>query len=145
MVGPQIVPFEPAHLADLEPPVFDPGQMRRFAAAYRPAGPAFTLMEKRRALGCAGLVIEGSEGRAWAFLSDALRRRPLLLHRTVKRALPALAEHYELKSLSAEAHADFAAARRWLERLGFRNQEILPRFAGTTEDYVRYRLCPDLR
>lgn len=140
MAGPRILPFEPAHLADLEPPVFDPGQMQRFAAAYRPAGPAFTLMESGRALGCAGLIIEGEEGRAWAFLSDALRRRPLLLHRTVKRALPALAEHYELQGITAEAHADFAAARRWLARLGFHYEERLPRFAGTTEDYARYRL-----
>jgi hypothetical protein len=140
MSGPRILPFVPAHLADLDPPVFDPGQMRRFAAAYRPAGPAFTLMEGARVLGCGGLIIEGEEGRAWTFLSDALRRRPLLLHRTVKRALPALAEHYELQDVTAEAHADFAAARRWLERLGFRHEETLPRFAGTTEDYARYRL-----
>lgn len=140
MERPRLVPFAPAHLADLGPPVFDRHWMRRFAAAYRPQGPAFTLLEAGRALGCAGLLVEAGEGRAWAFLSDSLRRRPFLLHRTVKRALPALADHYELKSLSAEAHADFAAARRWLERLGFRLEEALPRHAGTTEDYVRYRL-----
>lgn len=138
MTGHRIIPFEPAHLADLDPPVFEPRQMRRFAAAYRPSGPAFTLIEGGRALGCGGLLIEDGEGRAWAFLSDALRQRPLLLHRTVKRALPALAEHYELKSTTAEAHADFTAARKWLERLGFRYDETLPRFAGTTEDYARY-------
>ncbi|MEO3429740.1 hypothetical protein AAFN88_12820 [Pelagibius sp. CAU 1746] len=140
MGGPRVLPFEPAHLADLDPPIFGRRQMQYFAAAYRPAGPAFTLMEGERALGCGGLMIEGEEGRAWAFLSGVLRQRPLLLHRTVKRALPALAEHYELKSLTAEAHAEFAGARRWLERLGFRYEERLPRYAGTTEDYVRYRL-----
>ena len=140
MNSPRVIPFEPAHLADLEPPVFDYAQMRRFAAAYRPTGPAFTLIQSGQALGCAGLMIEGEEGRAWAFLSDALRCRPLLLHRTVKRALPALANHYELKGMTAEAHADFTAARRWLERLGFHYEETIPRFAGTTEDYVRYRL-----
>ena len=143
MGGPRIVPFEPAHLADLDPPVFDRRQMQRFAAAYRPAGPAFTLMAEGRALGCAGLLVEGDEGRAWAFLSEALRRCPLLLHRTVKRALPALIDHYDLRQVTAEAHADFAAARRWLERLGFRFEATLPRFAGTTEDYARYRLCRD--
>lgn len=140
MAGPHIVPFEPAHLADLDPPVFDPKQMRRFATAYRPCGPAFSLVEEGRALGCAGIRIEGNRGGAWAFLSDHLRRRPLLLHRTVRRALPALMAHYELREVTAEAHVRFFAAQRWLERLGFRYQERLPRFAGTTEDYARYRL-----
>lgn len=140
MGGPRIVPFEPTHLADLDPPVFGRREMQRFAAAYRPNGPAFTMMEAGRALGSGGLLVDGGEGKAWAFFSDALRRRPLLLHRTVKRALPALMEHYELCALTAEAHGDFAAARRWLERLGFRHEEMLPGFAGTTENYARYRL-----
>ncbi len=136
----RVVNFEPAHLAGLDPPAFDRAQLRRFAAAYRPAGPAFTLMEAGSALGCGGLVIEGREGRAWAFLTERLRRRPMLLHRTVKRALPALADHYDLESVSAEAHVAFTAARGWLLRLGFHFEEIVPRCAGTTESYARYRL-----
>jgi hypothetical protein len=140
----RVVNFEPAHLAGLDPPVFERAQLQRFAAAYRPCGPAFTLMEMGMeagtALGCGGLVIEGREGRAWAFLSERLRRRPILLHRTVKRALPALADHCDLESLCAEAHSDFAAARGWLLRLGFHFEEIVPRCAGTTESYARYRL-----
>src|SRR3546814_20495934 len=83
-------------------------------------------MEGGRALGSGGLVIEDGEGRAWAFLSTALRGRPLLLHRTAKRALPALMQHYELTSIVAEAHADFVSARRWLGRLGFHFEECLP-------------------
>jgi hypothetical protein len=97
-------------------------------------------MEDGRSLGCGGLLVEGREARAWAFLSDNLRARPVLLHRTVKRALPVLIEHYELRVVAAEAHEDFAAARRWLECLGFDFVEILPRYAGTTENYARYRL-----
>jgi len=141
MDGPRIVIFEPAHLADLDPPVFDRRQMQRFATAYRPGGPAFSLIENGLALGCAGIVVEGDHGRAWAFLSDALRQRRHLLHRTVMRSLPAMLEHYAIRCVTAEAHADFAAARRWLERLGFRYETFLPQLAGTTEDYVRYRLC----
>ncbi|MGF1631976.1 MAG: hypothetical protein ACFCUT_21070 [Kiloniellaceae bacterium] len=140
MGAPRIVAFEPTHLADLDPPVFGQEQMQRFAAAYRPAGPAFSLVEKGRAIGSGGLLVEGGEGRAWAFLSDSLRQRPVLLHRTVKRALPALIKHYELQEVSAEAHADFAAAHRWLDRLGFRYEELIFQFAGTTENYARYRL-----
>lgn len=136
----RVIPFEPAHLADLDPPAFDQRQLQRFAAAYRPCGPAFTLMEAGRTLGSGGLCIEGEEGKAWVFLSDRLRRRPALLHRTVKRALPALMRHHGLQTVTAEAHKDFAAARRWLERLGFQHQEDLPGFAGTTETYARYRL-----
>ena len=143
MADPEIVPFVPAHLADIDPPVLARAQMHRFAAAYRPAGPAFTMLEQGRALGCAGLVLEGPKANAWAFLSDELRRRPHLLHRTASRALPALIDHYELKCLTAEAHAEFDKARRWLERLGFRFDRIAPRFAGTTENYARYCLWVD--
>ncbi len=139
----EVVAFVPGHLADIDPPVLDPGQMQRFAAAYQPTGPAFTLVEEGRALGCAGLVLNGREGRAWAFLSDILRQRPSLLHRTVSRALPALIQHYELEWVTAEAHRDFAAARRWLERLGFRFAGLAPRFEGTTETYARYCLWVD--
>jgi hypothetical protein len=140
MGTPRVVPFVPAHLANLDPPVFGRGELQRFAAAYRPTGPAFTLIERGRALGSGGVVIEGGGGRAWAFLSDGLRARPMLLHRTVKRALPALMQHYELSNMTAEAHVDFAVARRWLVRLGFRFEETLPGFAGTTETYARYCL-----
>ncbi|GAB4375580.1 MAG: hypothetical protein Kow00114_38820 [Kiloniellaceae bacterium] len=143
MAAVSIVPFEPWHLADLEPPVFDRLQMQRFAAAYRRSGPAFTLMEQGRALGCGGLTIAGREAQAWGFFSDRLRQRPMLLHRTVKRALPALVAHYGLCAVTANAHARFIAARRWLERLGFIYVGTVPRFAGTTEDYARYRLCQD--
>src|SRR3546814_15595266 len=126
MGGPGIVPFEPAHLADLDPPVFGRRQMQRFAAAYRPSGPAFTMMEAGRALGSGGLLIDGGEGKAWAFFSDALRPRPLLLHRTVKRALPALMAHYVICTLTADAHEAVASARRSLTPPGFRLQESLP-------------------
>lgn len=135
-----VVAFAPAHLADLDPPVFCRAELQRFAAAYTSCGPAFTLQEAGRALGCGGLLIEGRHARAWAFVSTALRRRPQLLHRTVKRALPALIRHHGLRSVSAEALVDFAAARRWLERLGFTYEAALPRFAGSKENYARYRL-----
>ena len=138
--GVRVVTFEPAHLAGMDPPAFDAAQLQRFAAAYRAAGPAFSLLESGSALGCGGLVIEGREGRAWAFLSARLRARPMLLHRTVSRALPALAGHYDLESVSAEAHVDFTAARSWLRRLGFHFETIVPRCGGTTENYARYRL-----
>src|SRR3546814_20363565 len=87
-----------------------------------------------------GMLCEDGECPSWAFRSAALRGRPLLLHRTAKRALPALMQHYELTSIVAEAHADFVSARRWLERLGFHFEECLPGFAGTTETYAGYRL-----
>src|SRR3546814_8648059 len=102
-----VAAFEPAHLVDLEPPVFDRRQMQRFAAGYRTSGPAFTLMEGGRALGSGGLVIEDGEGRAWAFLSTALRGRPLLLHRTAKRALRSEEHTSELQSLMRISYAVF--------------------------------------
>ncbi len=116
-----IIPFEFKHLADIAPPVMEPWQLERFATAHTLPGPAFSGIEVGRVLGCAGIVILGSSGIAWACLSDSLRKRPMVLHRAVKRGIEKIIEEHGLKRLEASCIEDFESAAHWLKRLGFKS------------------------
>ena len=136
--GAAIVPFEPSHLADIYPPVMTAEQLRKFKAAYRPQGPAYTCMDGDVALGCAGLVIKDGVGHAWAVLSDAIRRRPQLLHRAVLKGMDDALRDYDLTRMEATVHSKFRKAQSWLRRLGFKYEKALPDYLGTGETYLRY-------
>ena len=133
----KIVPFEPAHLAEIDPPVMTPDELRVFTKLYRPLWPAFTGVEAGKAAICAGFVINGKTGQVWAVLSDSIRGKPFALHRAVKCGMERIIEQRGLGRLEATCHARFPAAQRWLERLDFRlstNCEV--RIGG--QPYLRY-------
>lgn len=123
----ELVSFEPEHLLDIDPPVMNPEEMRFFAACYESQGPAYTGLEDRTVIGCAGVAIDGKTGRVWAVLSDRIRNKPFALHRAVRREMEKIIEQHELECLEATCHAQFMTAQKWLERLGFRlvNSEAL--------------------
>lgn len=135
----RIVPFEIGHLARIEPPVLSVRQVREASLPASVAGPAFSAIDERGAvIGCAGLVIDGEAGVAWAVLTDEVRSRPLFLHRNVKRGLAAIVKRYGLARVEATARADWAGARSWLRRLGFRPSGIESDYMGTGQTYMRY-------
>lgn len=135
----EIVPFDPSDLAHIHPPMLTPAQWLAFAAGYRDAGPAYTLVDGDTVLGCAGVLIEGRVGTAWAVLSDEIRARPVVLHRQVKRMLNQIVMEYQLEQILATVYEEFSAGRRWMERLGFRRLEgVLTDYLGTGLTYRRF-------
>ena len=135
----EIVPFDPSDLAHIHPPMLTPAQWLAFAAGYRDAGPAYTLVDGDTVLGCAGVLIEGRVGTAWAVLSDEIRARPVVLHRQVKRMLNQIVMEYQLEQILATVYEEFSAGRRWMERLGFRRLEgALTDYLGTGLTYRRF-------
>lgn len=134
----EIVPFEPRHLLDIEPPVITQDELRVIEKSYRQLGPAFTGVEAGRAIGCAGVVIDGKNGRVWAVLSDSIRGKPFALHRAVKSGLELIVEQHGIERLEATCLAQFVTAQRWLERLGFRLADNGATFGGPSYlGYVR--------
>lgn len=133
-----IIPFDPRHLARLDPPSLSGGEAAILSARALPLGPAFTGIEDGRVLGCAGVIVRGRTGHAWASLSDEIRRRPVLLHRAVARGLETIIAEAGLEQVEATCHVKFQRAQRWLERLGFRRVGVCPFYLGTTETYYRY-------
>ena len=136
----RIVSFELAHLARTDPPALSAGEVATFGALCRtPPGPAFSAVDDAgRVLGCAGVVIAGEVGYAWAFLSEDLRDRPMVLHRAVKRGLRKIEADYQLTGLRAAADEKFLPARRWLERLGFHELSTAADRNGGGKTSVRY-------
>ena len=134
----EIIPFEPVHLAGIDPPVMSAAQLEVFAESYHQRGPAFTATENSKVLGCAGVVIEGDTGKCWAFLNDPIRERPILLHRAVVRGLHEIEETHDLRRVVATVHAQFHRAHAWLQRLGFRFERHLPDRLGTGQNYLEF-------
>jgi hypothetical protein len=130
-----LVPFARDHLRLFRPGPYDREVLNavNISALMRHwPGRAIVALEERRVLGIAGAWIAGEKAHVWALLSDEMRRRfPLFLHRLARRLLRDLFVLDGVSAVEATVHPDFAASRRWLERIGFRLAAIEP-------DKVRY-------
>lgn len=140
----EVVPFEPRHLGDIDPPVMTRAQLRTFAVAHRPTGPAYSVLRRGRAVLCGGVRIDGDVGHAWIVLSDEARRHPVFVDRLARRTLARAQEETGIAHFEASVHRDLVRGQRWLERLGFRPVGRAPDLLGTGEDFERY-VCADVR
>jgi hypothetical protein len=133
----RLVAFEPAHLLRLRPGAREQALFEKFGVPTGIDGPAFTVIEGGHVLGCGGLIQRAPQSPlAWVLLSDALRRRPVLLHRLARRLLARMAARQG--EIAASLDPGDAPARRWAERLGFRFAGILPAYGPEGEAYWRY-------
>lgn len=140
-----LVPFEPGHIGAIDAGPFerlategiDPD---RLARGLRVPGPAFTLVDDDGVpLGAGGLMpLWRGVARGWIYASDRLRARPVQLHRAVARGLALADAAFDLHRIEISVHADFAASRRWVERLGFRFEGVMPGYGPNKDSYVRY-------
>lgn len=140
----RIVPFRPEHaqalrlrpfdelcLAGLAPDL-DRAALWRF---YHAAGPGFTALDRDGVVACGGVVLaRQGEGEGWALTGPAVARRALSFHRAFVRLLPAVEEECGLARVRTLVHAGHVVSRRWLRRLGFREERLLPGLLGG-EDY----------
>jgi hypothetical protein len=125
----ELVPFQPEHLAGIDPPAMTPGQLEFFCHRYRARGPAWTGLEAGRVVGCGGVVVTGEVGTAWAIIG---RPAPAVaIHRAALWALEKARTDAALRRIEASARTDWERAGRWLRRLGFRP-------AGVQGEYRRY-------
>lgn len=134
----EVVPFEVWHLAQIDPPALSVEDVAQFEALFATSSPAYTAMDGGRVLGCAGVQIVGEVGYAWAALSDAMRERPISLHRAIVRGLRDVEREYGLRSVEITVYEKFERAKTWAERLGFCFVEEQPNQFGTDMTYLRY-------
>lgn len=132
----RIVPFRPEHAQALRLRPFDdlclaalgPGLDRaalwRF---YHAAGPGFTALDGDAVVACGGVVLpRPGEGEGWALTGPSVPRFALSFHRAFVRLLPAIVRECGLARVTTLVHARHAVSRRWLRRLGFREEGLLP-------------------
>ena len=141
----QIVPFRPEHAQALRLREFDerclaglsPGLDRavlwRF---YHAAGPGFAALARGEVVACGGVVLaRPGEGEGWALTGPSVPRHALSFHRAFARLLPAVMEECGLARVSTLVHQRHAVSRRWLRRLGFREERLRPGLLGG-ETYI---------
>jgi len=118
----RLVPLERGHLAALDAGDFDRASIAPLQPIdLTPGSLSFTILDGPQVLGCGGLLPTGNhEAAAWALLSDALRARPVSLHRLARRALRDVPTAIGITHIQASAHPAFPAAGRWLKALGFK-------------------------
>jgi hypothetical protein len=146
----RIVPFEPRHLAHIEPGPFERLAVEGLefdwsAPGSAIPGPGFTMIDgDGTPLGAGGLVpLWHGVAQGWIFASDGLRRHPVVLHRAVARGLAMAEAGLGLHRIQITVHENFAASRRWVERLGFRFEGRMPGYGPNRDTYLRYaRTCP---
>lgn len=141
----RVVPFDPGHLAAIEPGPFEALVLEGLPADLLTRecpvpGPALTVLDAQGApLGAFGLVpMWTGVAQAWVFASDSLRACPVVLHRTVARALGAGERLLRLHRVQISVHENFLTSRRWVERLGFACEGAMPGFGPNGDTYYRY-------
>lgn len=112
------VPFKTEHLERME---F--GRIERLSAmdTFRKMigsaeGPAKTLMDGDTPVGAFGIVVVGDTGWSWAVFTDALRARPVALHRTARKELNAI---HGLRVVHGTVKHGWKEGAEWLRRLGY--------------------------
>lgn len=116
----KVVPFEPWHLEAMEK---QPQQARE--AIGRVHGEAYTVLEGKTPIVCAGFLEREGRTFAWAILSPIGPHRFVGLHRAVARALEGRGR------VEAFVKCGFEAGARWMNLLGFEPVDEI-------EDFVHY-------
>lgn len=140
MSNPILIPFHVEHLRSLVNR--DTGQADPWTLAAEKAsgGPAVTALLDGRVLGCAGIVLPWPGiGLCWMVLSDAIGPHGIWMTKMVRSFLDDMIRVYTLHRLEAVVLVENERNRRWIERLGF-TQENGGARAYTTDrrDIIRY-------
>jgi hypothetical protein len=110
--------FLPAHLIALCKENADVERLNG-AIINQISGPAFTLVEDGKILGCGGIRTAGI-GQAWAYFSrDALKDKP----RTILQESRAAMNEMIAENRIYRVYADPEAGDDWFKHLGFVKQE----------------------
>lgn len=148
----QVAPFRPEHARTLRLRAFDELCLAGMGPAldrealwrfYQANGPAFSAVAGGRVVACGGVVLaRPGEGEAWALTGPAAPRFALSFHRAFVRLLPVIEEECGLARVNTLVHAGHAVSRRWLRRLGFREERLLPAALGGENYYLCVRERP---
>ena len=109
--------------------------------------PAFTALVDGQIAACAGIALfpRAPVGMAWACLGPLGRQHGLFITRAVRRGLHDLIRRHGLVRVEADCIAQWPAARRWLDFLGFEDEGMMRKRGPHGEDMIRYALFPKER
>lgn len=139
----QVVPYVPEDVLQLKKYValthLSNEELGIYANNFYVDGFSFTILVDAHPIGCAGIVpLWQGVAEAWCLFSGEVYEYPVFLHRSVKERLPVLAKKGGFRRIQATVKADFLNAHKWIKRLGFVSEGLMPRYGPDGQDHVRY-------
>jgi len=138
-----VVPLERKHLEQ----VYDLGKMPLEQPVNRSQFDEFVVPDQSFALvdsdgivlGAAGVwTIWPGVGEAWAILTEDLKKKPILLHKTVQKYLKKIVEEQKFHRVQFIVLYGFIAAESWAHALGFTHEGIMYQYGTDKSTYHRF-------
>jgi len=102
-------------------------------------GWAYALIDDGIVLGAGGIwPVWDGVGEAWAIITEDLKKRPLLLHKTVSAYLEKLRVENNLHRVQCIVLCGFIKAESWAHALGFIHEGIMHEYGPTRLSYHRF-------
>ena len=140
-----VIPFEVGHLKAFTARRFEAREMEHlgnpeaYAMSYLDRGPAWTGVVGEKILGCCGIcVFWRGVGGLWLVTGELVNQLPLAFHRAIKYGLGTAMEAMGLWRVQTEINAAHLVSRKWIQRLGFREEGDMPKYGPDQTTYVRY-------
>jgi len=145
-LNPTVITFRSDHLLRIAPR-FSLGAFQEGAALlalgrlYEDRGPAYSGEVDGKLIGACGImVLWPGVGEAWAFFSADIVQYRRWVHRMVKETLWEIIRGLDLRRVQSEVREDSWIARKWVEKLGFKSEGLMPLYGPDGADYVRYAI-----
>jgi hypothetical protein len=140
-----MVRFQASHLAllgGLSDSMVGMGMLHKevfYGHTLEGSGPAFSVFKGKELIGCGGIGLYWSGvGEAWLILSDKVSQYPFSLHRIVCKALEDIIREEHLHRVQTVVPYGHARARKWIERLGFEYEGMMPKYGPDASWFLRY-------
>jgi hypothetical protein len=140
-----LAPFQASHLAllgELSDSMVGMGMLHKetmYGRILEQAGPASSAFDKDELIGCGGVgMYWAGVGEAWLVLSSRISDFPVSLHRIVCTELSRIVSEHHLHRVQTVVPYDHKRAKRWIERLGFEFEGVMPKYGPDGSWFVRY-------
>ncbi len=111
-------------------------ELRICAKDWREKGPAWSLLQGKKVVGCGGVILqEWQKGTAWLLLSELFYSHVRIAYKTVKEKLQETVVRYRLRRVDLFVDASHPVAVRFAEHLGFELEGYLKSFGPNGEGY----------
>jgi hypothetical protein len=105
--------------------------------------PAYSATVGDRVVVCAGIVvIWPGLGMAWVNASDEIKRFPKAFHVNVMGYMTSIIREQRLRRVQCEVLSADDVACRWVTRIGFQPESIMPLYGPNGETFMKYVLFP---
>lgn len=143
----EIVPLQSEHLRQIKPREFEAREMQQLGPAecdrmvqeYLQRGVAITGLFNGEIGFCLGLFrLWRGVADVWAVTTPLVSRFPKAFHKAAKEHLAHHIQDLALHRVQTAVRVEHGVSRKWLRRLGFKEEGGMPGYGPDGETYVRF-------